>query len=106
MSYRKKELLPKIPMILEEIYTIIEKRKKQRLPNSYTASLFQEGVNRIIQKVGEESVEVIIATKGRNKKRIIAEMADLYFSTLVLLSAKDIHVKRVFEELEKRRKKE
>lgn len=93
-------------MILEEIYTIIEKRKKQRLPNSYTASLFQEGVNRIIQKVGEESVEVIIATKGRKKQRIIAEMADLYFSTLVLLSAKNIHVKRVFEELEKRRKKE
>ena len=93
-------------MILEEIYTIIEKRKKQRLPNSYTASLFQEGINRIIQKVGEEAVEVIIATKGRKKQRIIEEVADLYFSTLVLLSAKDIHVKRVFAELEKRRKKE
>lgn len=72
---------------------------------SYVASLFREGEDRIIQKVGEEATETIIAAKGKNKERIISEVADLWFHTLIMLSAFQIKPSEIFEELGKRRKK-
>jgi len=89
-------------MKLEELYTIIRKRIKKLPEDSYVASLVKQGEDRIIQKVGEEAVEVVVAAKGKSKKRIIEEMADLYFMTLVLLAAKGIELTDVFGELEKR----
>lgn len=97
-------------MNLEQLYKIIQDRKKQMPKNSYTASLFQEGKDRIIQKVGEEAVEVVIAAaksdlaaKNESKKEIISEMADLWFHCLVLLTSLGITPTDIFEELEKRR---
>lgn len=90
-------------MNLEELYKIIENRKQKKPENSYVASLFKEGKDRIIQKVGEEAVEVVIAAKNETKKRIISEVADLLFHILVLLSEYKITLKDIGEELSRRR---
>lgn len=89
-------------MTLEELFTIIKERQKTMPKNSYTASLFREGKDRILQKVGEEAVEVIIAGKNGSKKEIISEMADLWFHMLVMLVYLDIPISKILQELEKR----
>ncbi len=90
-------------MTLEDLYKIIEDRKKNMPVDSYVASLFREGEDRIIQKVGEEATEVIITAKGKSRERIISEIADLWFHTLILLSAFSITPKDIFIELQKRK---
>ena len=92
-------------MILDELITIIEERKKNSTKDSYVASLFAKGKDHIVQKVGEESVEVVIAAKNESKQRVIEEFADLLFHSLVLLSCLGIHPKEILKELEKRHKK-
>ena len=92
-------------MTLEELYKIIEDRKKNMPAKSYVASLFRDGEDRIIQKIGEEAIEVVIAAKNKLKKRIISEVADLLFHILVLLSAFEIPASQVLKELEKRKKR-
>jgi phosphoribosyl-ATP pyrophosphohydrolase len=91
-------------MTLEELYKIIINRKKNLPKDSYVASLFQKGRDRIIQKVGEEAMEVVIAGKNRSKSKIISEMADLWFHSLILLAARDIKPSEILEELERRKK--
>lgn len=90
-------------MTLEELYKIIEDRKEKLPENSYVASLFRKGKDRIIQKVGEESVEVVIAAKNETRKRLISEVADLIFHILVLLSEYKITLKDIGKELARRR---
>jgi len=70
--------------------------------DSYVATLFRLGEDRIIQKVGEEATEVVIAAKNKNKQRIISETADLLFHLLVLLSFKNITLTNIEKELESR----
>lgn len=91
--------------MLEKLYQIITKRQKELPDNSYVADLLQQGENRILQKIGEEAIEVILAAKSKSRKKIIAEVADLYFHTLVLLATKKITPAEVYQMLEKRRKK-
>lgn len=91
-------------MTLEELYKIIEDRKKNMPEDSYVASLFRDGNDRIVQKVGEEATEVVIAAKNEGKERIIAEVADLWFHTLVLLANYDINLSEIQKELSKRNK--
>ena len=93
-------------MTLEELYQIIEDRKRSGSKDSYVSSLLQKGKDRIVQKVGEEATEVVIAVKNRRKKEVIAEVADLWFHVLVMLSALEIKPGDIFEELEKRHKKD
>lgn len=90
-------------MTLEELYKIIESRRKNLPKNSYVVSLFKKGADKIIQKVGEESIEVIIAAKNGSKKRIISEVADLSFHLLVMMSLFKITPSDIIKELEKRR---
>ncbi|MBT3189155.1 MAG: phosphoribosyl-ATP diphosphatase [Anaerolineae bacterium] len=90
--------------MLNELFEIIEERKANPTEKSYTASLFAEGEDRVLQKVGEEAVEVIIAAKGQGDQRIIEEISDLFYHTLVLLSAKDLTLSDVEDELRKRHK--
>jgi phosphoribosyl-ATP pyrophosphohydrolase len=90
-------------MTLEELYKIIEERKKSKPDNSYVASLLQKGRDRIVQKIGEEATEVIIAVKNRRKKEIIEETADLWFHSLIMLASLDITPEDIFEELERRK---
>ena len=90
-------------MTLEKLYKVILERKKTLPKGSYTASLFRRGRDSIIQKVGEEATEVVIAAKNRTREKIISEVADLWFHTLVLLVDRKITIPEILAELEKRR---
>ncbi len=90
--------------MLHELFTIIEARKTNPTEKSYTASLFAEGEDKILQKVGEEAVEVILAAKGQGDQRLIEETADLFYHTLVLLVAKGLTLEDVEIELRQRHK--
>lgn len=89
-------------MTLKQLYKIIDDRKKNMPEGSYVVSLFKKGRDQIIQKVGEETVEVIIATKNESKERIVSEVADLIFHLLVMLSLFNIKPSDILKELDKR----
>jgi phosphoribosyl-ATP pyrophosphohydrolase len=86
----------------KKLYKIIRDRIVNPSKGSYINSLVLKGEDKIIQKVGEEATEVVIAAKNVTEKRIIEEMADLWFHSLVLLASKKINPKKVWQELEKR----
>lgn len=88
--------------MLNKLFEIIEDRKANPTEQSYTASLFAEGEDRILQKIGEEATEVIIAAKGQGDQRIIEEVSDLFYHTLVLLSEKGLKLSDIEDELRKR----
>src|SRR3989344_183695 len=104
MSHRKQGMflqqVGRKNMTLQKLYKIIENRKKNMPENSYIASLFRDGSDHIVQKIGEEAIEVVIAAKNESKDRIISEIADLVFHLLVLLSATEIKPTEVLQELE------
>jgi phosphoribosyl-ATP pyrophosphohydrolase/phosphoribosyl-AMP cyclohydrolase len=83
---------------------LIDSRKKEMPENSYTTKLFQKGINKIAQKVGEEAVELIIEAKDTNRDLFLNEAADLMYHFLVLLSAKDHRIEEVMEVLRERHK--
>lgn len=87
---------------LHQLAAVIQDRKNHPVEGSYTNLLFNNGINKIAQKVGEEAVEVIIEAKDDNKQLFIQECADLLFHFLVLLEAKDTSLNTVLAELEKR----
>ena len=89
-------------MSIQWLFDIIEDRKNNPTGNSYTASLFKEGLPRIAQKVGEEGTEVVVAALAQDDQRLIDEVADLAYHTLVLLSARGLSLAQVLAELEKR----
>lgn len=88
--------------MLRELSEIIEDRKESRPDDSYTVRLLDQGLDAILQKVGEEAVEVILAGKGQGNQRLIEETADLFYHTLVLLSASNLTLSDVEEELKNR----
>lgn len=88
--------------MLRELSEIIEDRKESRPADSYTVQLLDQGLDAILQKVGEEAVEVILAAKGQGNQRLIEETADLFYHTLVLVSASNLSLSDVEEELKKR----
>jgi phosphoribosyl-ATP pyrophosphohydrolase/phosphoribosyl-AMP cyclohydrolase len=90
--------------ILDELYGVIEKRIRNKAPDSYTYSLHKKGLDEIIKKFGEESMEVVLAAKHQDKKSTVYEIADLLYHLLVLMAEKKISLKDVFYELEGRRK--
>jgi phosphoribosyl-ATP pyrophosphohydrolase len=88
--------------ILHQLYARIESRKVNAPTESYTAKLFAAGEDEIVKKIGEEAIEVIVATKGQGNERIIAEVADLVYHTMVLLAARGIVWRAVEDELARR----
>lgn len=90
--------------MLNELYQTIINRKRELPMISYTASLFNKGEDEILKKIGEESVEVILAAKSQGNERLVEEVADLTYHVLVLLAVKDISPADIAAELEKRRK--
>ena len=87
---------------LSELQDFIERRHKEMPEGSYTTSLFQKGVNRIAQKVGEEALETVIeATNGTNDK-LIYEASDMFYHLIVLLTEKGLRIEDVAAELQKR----
>lgn len=91
---------------LETLYDIILSRKLNPVDGSYTCKLFKEGVERISKKVGEESVEVILAGIKGDRDEVIYEVSDLFYHTLVLLASLDISPQEIYSELNRRHKKE
>jgi phosphoribosyl-ATP pyrophosphohydrolase len=91
-------------MKISELYNIILDRRSTPKPGSYTNSLFDKGLPRIAQKVGEEGTEVVVAALSQENERLVEEIADLTYHVLVLMAAKGISPKDVAGELEKRHK--
>ena len=90
---------------LNELAAIIKQRRQQPSPTSYTSSLFEKGINKVAQKVGEEAVEVVIEAKDNNHDLFVNEAADLLFHLMILLEAKDTSLAAVAGVLHKRHKK-
>lgn len=90
---------------IDQLRAIIKDRKNKPSDQSYTASLFAKGINKIAQKVGEEAVEIVIEAKDDNKELFLGEAADLLFHYLVLLEAKEIELDEVMEVLMQRHQK-
>jgi len=81
---------------------VIQHRKANPTKKSYTSSLFQKGINKVAQKVGEEAVELVIEAKDDDKALFLGEAADLLYHYLVLLAAKDYQLSEVVDVLRKR----
>ena len=88
-----------------DLEATIKDRKENPLEGSYTTSLFQKGINKIAQKVGEEAVELVIEAKDENRDLFLGEAADLLFHYLVLLKAKGFDFEEVEQALYRRQNK-
>ena len=87
------------PFSLDVLYGIITDRKENRKPGSYTTYLFDKGVDKILKKIGEESTEVVIASKSGDRAETIYEIADLVYHVMVLMAEMDITPKDIRTEL-------
>ena len=87
----------------DELFSTIISRSQSNLKNSYTKKLLKEGSKKIAQKVGEESIELIIDYLKGSKKRTVEEAADVIYHFLVLLKSKKISILDLYKELEKRK---
>lgn len=90
--------------IIAELQTVLQQRKANPTPGSYTAQLLAQGEDEIIKKIGEEAVEVILAAKGQGNRRVAEETADLIYHLLVLLVSRDQSWEEVTAELAQRRR--
>ena len=90
---------------IDQLRAIIKDRKNNPSDQSYTASLFAKGINKVAQKVGEEAVEIVIEAKDDNKELFLGEAADLLFHYLVLLEAKGYELDEVMKVLIERHSK-
>ena len=92
-------------MILDDLRDIILERKENPSAGSYVSSLFGKGKDVILKKIGEESAEVIIASKSQDKDQLIHELADLWFHCMVLMAEEGMSYSDIFRELENRYEK-
>ncbi len=88
--------------VLQSLWNTIEDRKANPKAGSYTASLFEAGLPRIAQKVGEEAVETAVAALSEGDDRVVYEMADLVYHCMVLLAAKGLTWRDIETELARR----
>ena len=87
---------------MDQLYSLIETRKVERPPGSYTSYLFNEGLDKILKKVGEEAAETIIAAKNSDAQPLIAETSDLFYHLIVLLVERGITLEQIRLELARR----
>lgn len=90
--------------LLIKLENVIDQRRSEKTEGSYVASLFEKGINKIAQKVGEEAVELVIEAKDQDLGKFRSEAADLLFHYLILLRAKGVSINDVIDELDARRK--
>ena len=88
--------------IINTLYRTIIERKNSTTEESYVASLYEGGINKIALKIHEEAAELINAAKKEGNDAIVNELCDLWFHTLVLLGKEDISISRVYSELKRR----
>ncbi|MEE9423507.1 MAG: phosphoribosyl-ATP diphosphatase [Methylococcales bacterium] len=88
--------------ILNQLATVLEQRKQAQPESSYVSSLYAKGLDAILKKIGEEATETVMAAKDGDPDKIIYEVADLWFHTLVLLSQQGLSPDDVLTELSRR----
>ncbi|MDP4181608.1 MAG: bifunctional phosphoribosyl-AMP cyclohydrolase/phosphoribosyl-ATP diphosphatase HisIE [Bacillota bacterium] len=89
--------------ILQEVYNVIVDRRINPKEGSYTNYLFDKGIDKILKKVGEESAEVIIASKNKEVSEVRYEIADLFYHLFVLMVERDVKLDDIYDELKGRR---
>ncbi|WP_436923250.1 phosphoribosyl-ATP diphosphatase [Halosimplex amylolyticum] len=91
--------------VLDDLFDVIEDRKENLPEDSYTASLFdhEKGENAVLEKLGEESTELLLAAKDDDREEIAHESADIVYHLLVLLAMKDMDLEDLRSELAERR---
>lgn len=89
-------------VILSRVFEVIKDRQVNPREGSYTNRLLEAGEDEILKKIGEESIEVIIAAKGQGDERLTSELADLAYHCLVLLAQRGLSPDDVEAELERR----
>lgn len=87
---------------VDGLYALLDGRNKARPEGSYTTYLFEQGIDKILKKVGEECTEVIVAGKGGDKQETVYEIADLFYHVMVLMVHMGIEPKEILSELSKR----
>ncbi|MBF0457624.1 MAG: phosphoribosyl-ATP diphosphatase [Nitrospirae bacterium] len=88
--------------VIASLYRLILERKENPQAHSYTCALFSGGKDKILKKIGEEAVEVIIAAKGQGRVRLIEELSDLCYHTLVLMALEGVSPEDIALELQRR----
>ena len=89
----------------QKLYEVVQGRKAEPQEGTYTCYLFDQGLDKILKKVGEESAETIIAAKNGESGQVVSEMSDLMYHLMVLLVQQDIPLSAVMEELDRRSQK-
>lgn len=87
---------------LSELQDFIDKRKQEMPEGSYTTSLFNKGINKIVQKVGEEALETVIEATNGTTEHLVYEASDLLYHLIVMLTEKGLRIEDVAEELHRR----
>jgi phosphoribosyl-ATP pyrophosphohydrolase/phosphoribosyl-AMP cyclohydrolase len=87
---------------LAELYSLIESRRRERPEGSYTTYLFEQGLDKILKKVGEEAAETIIAAKNEDTRAFAGEVSDLLYHLLVLLAERGVPPEEIEAELSRR----
>ena len=89
-------------MILDDLESVVLSRKNNPSEDSYVSSLFAKGKDEILKKIGEEAIEVIIASKAADRQQIVHELADLWFHCMILMAEDGLSHSDVLKELENR----
>lgn len=90
---------------LQNLYQVILDRKANPLEGSYTCYLFDQGLDKICKKIGEESAETIISAKNGEKSDTVGEICDLFFHVMVLMAQQNIPLDDILSELDRRSQK-
>jgi phosphoribosyl-ATP pyrophosphohydrolase len=88
--------------VIERLFDVIKSRKKGDPQTSYVAKLYDRGLNKIAQKVGEEAVETVIAAASKDRNAVIDESVDLLFHLMILWAQMDLDLKDIVDELQRR----
>ena len=91
--------------VLEQLYGLVESRRREAPEGSYTSYLFEQGLDKILKKIGEESAETIIAAKNEDGRQLVAETSDLLYHLVVLLVERHVSLEEVRAELARRGRK-
>jgi len=87
---------------LNKLAEVLEQRKQADPDSSYVAKLYGKGLDAILKKIGEEATETVMAAKDGDREKIVYEIADLWFHSMILLAHQGLHPRDVAEELERR----
>jgi phosphoribosyl-ATP pyrophosphohydrolase len=88
--------------VLQQLAQVLEQRKQTQPDSSYVAKLYAKGLDAILKKIGEEATETVMAAKDGDRDKLVYEVADLWFHTLVLLAQQGLGPEQVLDELQRR----